>query len=875
MKNYRLFLLVISSVMSLFALLTMSGCKTNETEIPEYLIKYETDGNGTIRGKATQTVVEGKDCSQVTAVPDEGYEFVIWSDGLVTPERQDKNITEDKVITAQFKKKEPVEPEPVKEYTITYTVDVGGYIEGAAVQTIKDNESAKAVVAVPEAGYNFVKWSDGVTTAERQDKNIIADKTVTAEFEKIKFTVTYSTSEGGTIEGTAEQEIEYGNDAEFVVAIPDDGYKFVKWSDGLTTPTRQDTNIIADKSVTAEFAKIKFTVTYITGVGGTIDGTAEQEIEYGNDADFVVAVPDEGYRFVRWSDGNGSTIRKETTVTSEINVTAEFEFLYEGGDGTLSNPFTIANYLQLLDIWYYPKSNYKLINDLDLSGIKHEPIFDDNIYFKGNFDGSGYTVKNLTVETELNYPSLFGVIGGSVSNLNISNATIITTDYDTSDWQDKYYVGILVGMVKGYVHDINVSGEIKVDGLNYSGVAIGGITGYANGTVANCICNVRMNVKQAYYKYGENSFVFGGMIGVGESAFIRDCNAEGQINITECYWTESGSTGDVNNYSDILVGGMVGYYLTQTNTYIRVCQTNVEIYGDNHYKAGGFAGYLEVKQDTTLQVIDCSVYGDITCGRVGGFVYEAHTSSNSTLLFEKCIIENNITAFSYAAGFSYKCVNTSGSLQVLNSFTLGNIKTCRIFEHNAIVGGAAGFSWELRGVTIESCYAKRDMVTASGMGFSFNTSNNSYVKSCFYEGTIDLSYSLNEINGVGMFKYYTYSTLENCYSKVNFVTSEKNTSNLYAFMKINGNSKINNFYCYGNYCKVLDKYTSSNVVNGHVFGANIEESNLPQEGDESDITIYKNIQNMYFLADRLNAEQDEEVWVNIEGGLPKLKFEIR
>ena len=31
---------------------------------------------------------------------------------------------------------------------------------------------------------------------------------------------------------------------------------------------------------------------------------------------------------------------------------------------------------------------------------------------------------------------------------------------------------------------------------------------------------------------------------------------------------------------------------------------------------------------------------------------------------------------------------------------------------------------------------------------------------------------------------------------------------------------------------------------------------------------------MYFLADKLNEGQDEEVWINIVNGLPKLKFEI-
>ena len=498
MKKFRNILFSVV-LLSLFGIIVLfCGCNTKKEVF--YNITYTASAGGYIDGQTEQIITSGDNAEPVTAVPNEGYEFVKWSDGLTTPERQDRNVTEDKTVTAQFKTTTSVRPEPVNEYTITYTADVGGYIDGVAVQIVKENKSAETVIAVPETGYRFVKWSDGQITPERKDKNIIADKTVTAEFEKIKLTVSYSVGKGGTIDGAEEQEIEYGNDAELVIAVPETGYKFVKWTDGKTTPERKDKNIIADKTVTAEFEKIKLAVTYSVGEGGTIDGVSEQEIEYGNDAEFVVAVPETGYRFVKWSDGNGSTIRKETTVTSEINVTAEFEFLYAGGNGSTSNPFLIETYTQLNDIWYYPESNYRLTKDLDLSGIKHEPIFDKANFFKGNFYGGGHTVKNLTVETELNYPSLFGVIGGSVSNLNISNATIITTDYDTSDWQDKYYVGILAGMVKGFIYNINVSGEIKVDGLSYAGVAIGGITGYANGTFSNCLCNVQMNVKHAYHK---------------------------------------------------------------------------------------------------------------------------------------------------------------------------------------------------------------------------------------------------------------------------------------------------------------------------------------------------------------------------------------
>ena len=45
--------------------------------------------------------------------------------------------------------------------------------------------SEMSVEAIPYAGYRFVRWSDGVTTAARHDKNIIAYFSVDALFEKL------------------------------------------------------------------------------------------------------------------------------------------------------------------------------------------------------------------------------------------------------------------------------------------------------------------------------------------------------------------------------------------------------------------------------------------------------------------------------------------------------------------------------------------------------------------------------------------------------------------------------------------------------------------------------------------------------------------
>jgi len=52
-----------------------------------------------------------------------------------------------------------------------------------------------------------------------------------------------------------DPKIKYGSEI-FIEAIPNNGYRFVKWSDGITTAIRHDENIISHISVEAIFEKI-------------------------------------------------------------------------------------------------------------------------------------------------------------------------------------------------------------------------------------------------------------------------------------------------------------------------------------------------------------------------------------------------------------------------------------------------------------------------------------------------------------------------------------------------------------------------------------------------------------------------------------------
>ncbi len=88
------------------------------------------------------------------------------------------------------------------------------------------------------------------------DENVTDDIEVTAEFaEDVVYTLTYTSGENGALEGDSLQEVDEGENGTAVEAVPDDGYHFVEWSDGVTENPRVDENVTEDIEVAAEFAE--------------------------------------------------------------------------------------------------------------------------------------------------------------------------------------------------------------------------------------------------------------------------------------------------------------------------------------------------------------------------------------------------------------------------------------------------------------------------------------------------------------------------------------------------------------------------------------------------------------------------------------------
>ena len=247
--------------------------------IDTYTLTYAAGSNGSITGTLSQTVNYGANGSEVIATAIANYHFTSWSDGVLTAARTDTNVIANISVTASF---------AINTYTLTYTPGSNGSITGSLSQTVNYGADGTEVIATPAVHYHFTSWSDGVLTAARTDTVVTANKSVTASFAIDTYTLTYSHGANGSITGATPQTVGYGANGTEVVATPAANYHFVTWSDGILTAARTDTNITANKSVTASFTVDMFTITSSRTAygGGGISPDGATVLPYGSSQNY-------------------------------------------------------------------------------------------------------------------------------------------------------------------------------------------------------------------------------------------------------------------------------------------------------------------------------------------------------------------------------------------------------------------------------------------------------------------------------------------------------------------------------------------------------------------------------------------------------------
>jgi|GEM_PF-1307641 len=151
---------------------------------------------------------------------------------------------------------------------------------------------------------------------------------VSSEINQTKHTIVATSSEHGKISPEGEIHITKGSSIDFTIT-PDTTYhisslivdnNFIEPSISYTFNNVQD-----DHSIYAEFAIDTFTLSYFPDDNSIIEGEQVQTIEYGSDGEKVTTIPDTGYHFVEWSDGQTENPRQDKNITKNISVTAVIE----------------------------------------------------------------------------------------------------------------------------------------------------------------------------------------------------------------------------------------------------------------------------------------------------------------------------------------------------------------------------------------------------------------------------------------------------------------------------------------------------------------------------------------------------------------------
>jgi len=168
---------------------TADATVTATFAVDQHTLAYNAGEKGSLTGAAMQRVNHGGVGTPVKAEPAEGYHFEKWSDGSTENPRTDANVTTDLAVTASF---------AVNRYTLSYTADPHGRIEGDATQEVEHGKAGRVVTAVAEKGHHFEVWSDGLTSAERIDSDVTGGIEVRALFAIDTWTV------GGTVTGLVE-----------------------------------------------------------------------------------------------------------------------------------------------------------------------------------------------------------------------------------------------------------------------------------------------------------------------------------------------------------------------------------------------------------------------------------------------------------------------------------------------------------------------------------------------------------------------------------------------------------------------------------------------------------------------------------------------
>ncbi len=287
---------------------------------------------------------------------------------------------------------------------------------------------------------------------------------------------------------------------------------------------------------------------------------------------------------------------------------------FSGGSGEPNDPYAISTPEDLNSIGHNPRlmtRHFKLVADLDLTGLSFYPIGRADDPYAGVFDGSGRAISHLTIRG-VNYLGLFGYLGSGaqvkdleITDVNITgsgdhvgglvgnNAGTVTRCYSTGAVSGAEAVGGLVGENSGTVTRCYSTG--MVSGTVWD---VGGLVGGNGGTVNQCYSTGMVTA---------TGWDVGGLVG-GNGGTVNQCYSRGLVSGAEAVGGLVGrNEGSVNRcYSTGMVSGTVwdvgGLVGTGSPSLLRACLWDTQT--SRQTKSAGGTGKTTAQMQTAKTFLD-------------------------------------------------------------------------------------------------------------------------------------------------------------------------------------------------------------------------------------------------------------------------------
>lgn len=287
---------------------------------------------------------------------------------------------------------------------------------------------------------------------------------------------------------------------------------------------------------------------------------------------------------------------------------------------------------------YNSTTNYKLTNDIDLTGINWEPINRDLV---GIIDGDGHKISNLTIiapdeGSAIAKVGLISEFTGIIENLTLENPNVHINKFAAGALEntDYYGVGGFVGYMKnGYFYNCKTTvTEGATAGISSGMDNVGGFVGHtAPGglvTIINSENNVDVSGTEPVEEEGvttvEGTNNAGGLIG---------CSL-GSISIQESKNTGKISCGKYG------AGGLVGFVRPSDYEELSITagydedNKRIDLLVENEAAEGQYNVTLEIRDRKTDRLIGGAIY---EVDKVEDAIKTALVDTGSLKLFDKAI----------------------------------------------------------------------------------------------------------------------------------------------------------------------------------------------------------------------------------------------